>query len=210
MEEWWISTVGVQKWCPQPRPWQSLRPQRKLMQSTAVLNFAKSKNMKEKKKRVSHFWQDSHLLVLLLACCHLPSSDSYKEAWKTSLISTSPRPLIVQWFGDTCRKGEIGFSSLQAQEETDFRSLFGSLQNTAAVPRAMVCALQLRWRVWSRSASTDTVALTGVTATCPRGWESVPSCLWPTEHILHISTLLTTLQTLLIQYWVFVKDQPGA
>lgn len=45
------------------------------------------------------------MLVLLLAHCHLPSSDSYnKEGWKTSLISTSPRPLIVQWLGDTCRK----------------------------------------------------------------------------------------------------------
>lgn len=61
-------------------------------------------------KPVSHFWQDSHLLVLLLAHCHLPSSDSYnKEAWKTSLISTSPRPLIAQWLWETCRKGEIGF-----------------------------------------------------------------------------------------------------
>lgn len=47
------------------------------MQFTAVLNFPKTKNIKKKKKKhVSHFWRDSHLLVLLLAYCHLPSSDS--------------------------------------------------------------------------------------------------------------------------------------
>lgn len=46
------------------------------MQSTAVLNFAKTKKKNIKKeKHVSSFWCDSHLLVLL-AQCHLPSSDS--------------------------------------------------------------------------------------------------------------------------------------
>lgn len=72
-EEWWISTVGVQKWCPQPRLWQSVRPQSKLMQPTAVLNFATIIIIK--KMPVSHFWPGSQLLVALLAHCHLPPSD---------------------------------------------------------------------------------------------------------------------------------------
>jgi len=45
------------------------------MQTTAVLNFAKIIII-IKKMSTSHFWPDSHLLVLLLAHCLLPSSDA--------------------------------------------------------------------------------------------------------------------------------------
>lgn len=209
MEEWWISTVGAQKWCPQPRPWQSLRPQSKLMQSTAVLNFAKSKNMKEKKACIP-------FLAGFSFACSPPGSLPFAFQW---LLQGGMENISHLHFSQTFNSAVVGGHMQKGRDWILVSAGSGRnrLQISLWKPPEHSCCPQCHGLSSSAqmegmellSQHKDTVVLTRVTATCPWGWESVPSCLWPTGHILHISTLLTALQTQLIQYWAFVKDQPG-
>lgn len=86
-----------------------LRPQSKLMQPTAVLNFATIIIIKKNACIPFLAW-------FSITCCSpgsLPFASQWpcynKEAWKTSLISVSPRSLTAQWLGNMHRKWEIWF-----------------------------------------------------------------------------------------------------
>lgn len=158
MEEWWISTVGVQKWCPQPRPWQSLRPQSKLMQSTAVLNFAKSKNMGEKKKKAC-----IPFLAGFSFACSPPGSLPFAFQWllqqggmeNISHLHFS-QTFNIAVVGGYMQKGRDWILVSAGSGRNRLQISLWKPPEYGCVPRAMVCALQLGWRVWSCSASTKT------------------------------------------------------
>lgn len=217
MEEWWISTVGVQKWCPQPRPWQSLRPQSKLMQSTAVLNFAKSKNMGKKKEACIPF------LAGFSFACSPPGSLPFAFQWL--LQQGGMENISHLHFSQTFNSAVVG--GHMQKERLDF-SLSGSGRNRLQIslwkPPEYGCCPQGHWAVFSLDrgygaaqtaqrhrgthlSHSHTSLQLGI---CPHMFITYRAYTTQFNFVDYSSSLFVDSSTQLIQEWVFVKARPGA